>query len=177
MTMSLLTGQPARLALDDEPGLLERLLEVLSAADLRGRGGAAFPTATKIASARGRRPRLIVNVCDSEPLAAKDGLLLRVAPGLVADGTALIARAVGAREVVLAVHAGSRSEQYGRNLLAQNGQLWSSARLLAVPDRYVSGEATALASALQTFDAHLSAHAAGFCDAGQPAELAMAGAR
>jgi NADH:ubiquinone oxidoreductase subunit F (NADH-binding) len=47
---------------------------------------------------------------------------------------------------VLAVHAGSPSESCGRSLLAENGRLWPAARLLAVPNRYVSSEATAIAA-------------------------------
>jgi NADH:ubiquinone oxidoreductase subunit F (NADH-binding) len=84
----------------------DRLLDAAAAGGVRGRGGAGFPLARKIATvaeARGtrpsRRPVVVVNAAEGEPASAKDEALLRVAPHLVLDGAELAARALGAREV------------------------------------------------------------------------------
>ncbi|MGI8457643.1 MAG: NADH-ubiquinone oxidoreductase-F iron-sulfur binding region domain-containing protein [Propionibacteriaceae bacterium] len=117
------------------------VLGLLHAANLRGHGGAGFPTATKIESAQGRRPRLIVNACDGEPLVHKDITVLRHAAGLLADGAALVASMVQAFEVVIAVHTTAVLD--AERIAAQLGP---SARVLTVPDRYVASEGSALAS-------------------------------
>ncbi len=144
--MGLLFDRPPRRSTAALP--LDELLRLLQRADLRGRGGAAFPTATKISSARGRRPVIIVNACDGEPLVAKDEVLLRLSPGLVADGAALVAHALGARRVVFAAHTGSSAERMAYALLDREASRLPNPGVLSVPRRYVSSESTALASLL-----------------------------
>ena len=54
------------------------LIEVLERSGLRGRGGAAFPTATKmkaVIASRGRAT-VVANACEGEPASFKDRLLL-----------------------------------------------------------------------------------------------------
>lgn len=86
-------GAPARIGLDSLQAMIE-------AADVRGRGGAGFPFATKLAAAaRGRRPVVVVNASEGEPVSAKDAALAMVAPHLVLDGAATAARALRARDV------------------------------------------------------------------------------
>ena len=72
-------------------------------AGLRGRGGAGFPAAIKLAAvAEGARPIVVVNGTEGEPMSAKDRSLLTRAPHLVFDGAVAAARAVGARDVLVA---------------------------------------------------------------------------
>lgn len=78
------------------------LLDLAGAAGLRGRGGAAFPWATKleaVAGRRGRRPVVVVNVSEGEPASAKDSALAQTRPHLVLDGAVATAGALGTREV------------------------------------------------------------------------------
>ena len=74
------------------------VLQLADAAGLRGRGGAGFPTARKLAATASRRGDAIVvaNGAEGEPASRKDRSLLRVAPHLVLDGALLAARVVGA---------------------------------------------------------------------------------
>jgi len=81
-----------------------QLIARVEAAGLRGRGGARFPTAVKLAAvARRRRPIVVVNATEGEPASVKDKALLHRAPHLVLDGAAAAGAAVGAREVIVAV--------------------------------------------------------------------------
>lgn len=87
------------------PGIdLGRLIGLLDAAGLTGRGGAGFPLGTKLRALRGSRPTVVVNGSESEPASLKDRTLLRRTPHLVLDGALAIAAATGARQVVVTVH-------------------------------------------------------------------------
>ena len=79
------------------------LLEEVAAARLTGRGGAGFPTATKMRAVAGRRGAAVVvaNGMESEPASEKDQALLARAPHLVLDGISVAAEAVGAAEAHL----------------------------------------------------------------------------
>lgn len=67
---------------------------------MRGRGGAAFPFATKLsAAAGGRRPVVVVNLSEGESASAKDAGLALTRPHLVLDGAVATARALRTREL------------------------------------------------------------------------------
>jgi len=126
------------------------LLELVEASGLRGRGGAGFPTARKlrtVAEAR-RRPVVLANGAEGEPLSGKDQVLLACVPHLVLDGAAVAAAAVGAREAVIAVGAGGdRAFTATRAAIAERAKRRLdevSFRLVGVPNRFVAGEETAL---------------------------------
>ena len=128
----------------------EILIEAVAAAGLRGRGGGAFPTAVKlraVAAGRGRRA-LVVNGAESEPLSAKDRVLLERAPHLVLDGALLAAEAVGARDIVIAVKrsAWTAHEAVSRALAERRDT--GRVRLETIPDAYIAGEETALLHSL-----------------------------
>ena len=83
------------------PGL-PALIELARGVDLRGRGGAGFPFADKLAAfTEGHRAEVVVNFAEGEPTSAKDGALAIALPHLVLDGAATCAHAVGARTVHL----------------------------------------------------------------------------
>jgi len=75
----------------------------VAAAGLTGRGGAGFPTGTKMRTVASKRgPAVVVaNGMESEPASEKDQALLARAPHLVLDGIALAAESVGATEAHL----------------------------------------------------------------------------
>jgi NADH:ubiquinone oxidoreductase subunit F (NADH-binding) len=127
------------------------LIALAEASGLGGRGGAAFPTGTKlraVASQR-RRPVVVVNGVEAEPASGKDRALLRAVPHLALDGAVLAAGAVGASEVIVGI--GGRRTKERDALLAAIGTRTRnrvdggiSLRVVAVPDGFVSGEETAL---------------------------------
>jgi NADH:ubiquinone oxidoreductase subunit F (NADH-binding) len=90
-----------------------QITDLVEQSGLRGRGGAAFPTARKLRAVKtARRGAIVVaNGCESEPLSAKDALLLRELPHLVLDGAALAARAVGASKAIVAIKHSARTER------------------------------------------------------------------
>ena len=127
-----------------------RLISIIEASGLRGRGGGAFPTARKlraVASGRGRAV-VVANGAEGEPASRKDELLLCARPHLVLDGAALAAEAVGADEIVVAVDRSSRNARraVGHTIEARRraGLDPFTLRLVDVPSRYVAGEETAL---------------------------------
>ena len=89
-----------------------RLVDAVHRAGLRGRGGAGFPTGTKLEAVRRsasggtrtrRLPIVVANGTEGEPASIKDTILLTLAPHLVLDGIVAAARAVGAQEAVICV--------------------------------------------------------------------------
>jgi len=127
------------------------LLADVEAAGLRGRGGAAFPTAVKLATAgRGTRPVVVVNGAEGEPMSAKDRVLLTRIPHLVLDGALVSAQAIGAREIIVAAPRGMLlglgSAVRERRGTDPGRVRW---RLEGSPDTFVGGEETALLAHLE----------------------------
>ena len=124
------------------------LIAELERAGLRGRGGAAFPTATKMAAVAetGSASAVVVNGAEGEPASEKDALLMAGAPHLVLDGAELAARAVGARDVIVCIRSSADSAlQRTRRAIEERGRTKGvSFKLVATPDAYLAGEESAL---------------------------------
>jgi NADH:ubiquinone oxidoreductase subunit F (NADH-binding) len=132
------------------------LLGTVERSGLRGRGGAGFPTARKMRAVAEHRgvPVVVANGAEGEPASQKDKLLLTGLPHLVLDGAALAAEAVGAAEVIVAVERQSRQAlaAVAHAIAARHAAQLDpvSFRLLAVPGRYVAGEASAVVNYVNT---------------------------
>jgi NADH:ubiquinone oxidoreductase subunit F (NADH-binding) len=140
-------------------GPTEALIEEIERSGLLGRGGAAFPAATKmraVSGARGR-PLVVVNGAEGEPASFKDRTLMRMLPHLVLDGASLAAAAVGADEVIVCICDSAQmslqsmamaiEERDGSS--ASNGSTSTPRlRLAVVPGHYVAGEESALVNHL-----------------------------
>ncbi len=128
------------------------LVESIERAGLRGHGGAAFPTATKLRAVTTARRRAIVvaNGAEGEPASFKDRLLLEALPHLVLDGGSLAAAAVGASEVILCVPqtADAARHSVAQALRERERERYDSVmvRIVLVPDRYLAGQESALVS-------------------------------
>jgi NADH:ubiquinone oxidoreductase subunit F (NADH-binding) len=130
------------------------LIDAIDAAGLCGRGGAGFPTARKMRAASGRRrPIVVANGCEGEPLSRKDHTLLSLAPHLVLDGVMLAAHAIHATEAILCVHEGSSTEDSVKAALSERRGDPVPVRVAAIPPRYVASEESALINFLNTGDA------------------------
>jgi NADH:ubiquinone oxidoreductase subunit F (NADH-binding) len=127
----------------------ERLIDMVEAAGLTGRGGAGFPTGRKMRAVSGRGEAVVVaNGAEGEPASAKDRLLLTYLPHLVLDGITLAADAVGATEAHLCVH---RQEHAMIDGLAaavaerrQAGLDPVPIQITGIPGRYVSSEQSSI---------------------------------
>ena len=120
------------------------LIDAVERAGLRGCGGGGFPTAQKLAAVRGggRRTVVVVNAAEGEPVAGKDKALLAYVPHLVLDGAVAAARAVHARDVVVAAHPTVVATV--QRAIAERDDRKLDLRAVAVPERFVAGEETAL---------------------------------
>jgi NADH:ubiquinone oxidoreductase subunit F (NADH-binding) len=135
---------------DDRYGELPALpsAELIARVDrsgLRGRGGADFPTATKLRAVAERGGgSVIVNGSETEPASRKDRLLLSRLPHLVLDGAVLAADAVGAERVI--VRVGDRRMRVVGALETALADRFDGVRCEVVtgPEGYVTGEETAL---------------------------------
>jgi NADH:ubiquinone oxidoreductase subunit F (NADH-binding) len=138
-----------------------RLLPMVDASGLLGRGGAGFPVGRKLrAVAQAKRtPLVVVNAMEGEPATAKDRSLLLLVPHLVLDGAVLAAEAVGARQVVVCVaaevdrvpgtdplglEAATASLRAALDERAAAGVDRVRVKIARPPHRYVAGESTAV---------------------------------
>ena len=145
----LLAGEGAleRLPLFDG----QQIIGMARDAGLTGRGGAGFPVWRKLSAvaAAGRPAVVIANGAEGEPASSKDKTLLTHQPNLVLDGLQLVARATNAEAAHL--YAPLPLLTRLRDLLATRrgaGLDPLPVTLHAAPDAFVSGEETAVASAV-----------------------------
>ena len=143
------------LPLDAYPGEAgrQRLVDAVDRSGLRGRGGAGFPTGRKLraVAAGRRRPTVVVNACEGEPVSGKDHALLTLVPHLVLDGAVLAAHAVGATEIIVCLHEGDALRPLVVAALAERADPVPF-RIQPVPRRYVASEESALVNLINTGD-------------------------
>ncbi|HEX6394930.1 MAG TPA: NADH-ubiquinone oxidoreductase-F iron-sulfur binding region domain-containing protein [Acidimicrobiales bacterium] len=127
-------------------------------AGLRGRGGAWFSTARKLATvSAGRRPVVVANGTEGEPVSRKDKTLMASAPHLVLDGVSVAADTLGAAEAIVCVdRCDTQSIKVLTRALSERGSIKAddvSIRLETAPTKYVTGEESALVHWLNGGDA------------------------
>jgi NADH:ubiquinone oxidoreductase subunit F (NADH-binding) len=125
----------------------EQLISEVGRAGLTGRGGARFPTVTKLRSVAAGRdtPVVIANGTEGEPASAKDKVLLAREPHLVLDGAVLAAYVVGARQAIVVVHDAVREivdHAASERRRARFDRI--RVKVMTGADRFVGGEASAL---------------------------------
>lgn len=130
-----------------QPALpMTALVAAAQAADLRGAGGAGFPTHRKLQSvAEDRVSLIVINASEGEETSAKDGQLLAHVPHLVLDGAAAVAHATGCRKIV--VHLGTDRSDISHataRAIQQRDDQGISWSIHHGADRFVHGEASAV---------------------------------
>ncbi|PWI42999.1 NADH-ubiquinone oxidoreductase-F iron-sulfur binding region domain-containing protein [Streptomyces sp. ICBB 8177] len=120
------------------------LLERITRSGLRGRGGAGFPAALKLATVRDARGEAVVvaNGEEGEPGSVKDRWLLRARPHLVLDGLARAAAITGARAGYVYVSDPDAADRVRAALKERGAQ--SQVRVVLTEPAYVAGEETAV---------------------------------
>ena len=130
------------------------LIEQIERAGLRGRGGAGFPTATKLRAVAGCRKGaiVVVNTAEGEPASLKDRTLMQALPHLVLDGAQLAAQAVGADELIVCVcETAPASVESAAQAVTERERLPTDSahmRVTVVPGDYVAGQEAALVNHL-----------------------------
>jgi NADH:ubiquinone oxidoreductase subunit F (NADH-binding) len=157
VTVPAVNGVPARedraayeAAGGYRPGLAGAdLIDAVAASGLRGRGGAAFPVARKLATvaAQAGEKVVLVNGEEGEPASVKDRWLLRARPHLVIDGALRAARAVGAGIVYLYVSDAAAAVSLNA-AAAELDAPPAELRVFQVEPGYVAGEETAAVNAV-----------------------------
>jgi NADH:ubiquinone oxidoreductase subunit F (NADH-binding) len=141
------------------PGGAPSLIGEVERAGLRGRGGAGFPTATKLraVAAAGGRAVVVVNGTEGEPASRKDKALLIGSPHLVLDGASIAGETVGAHQAIICIdEAATTAINSVTAALAERHRVDAdrvSFRVEAAPTGYVTGEESALVRWLNGGDA------------------------
>jgi NADH:ubiquinone oxidoreductase subunit F (NADH-binding) len=124
-----------------------RLARALDDVRLLGRGGAAFPVATKLRGvSRGRRTHVLVNGAEGEPASHKDRVLMRLAPHLVLDGALAVAAALETPWVTVAVEDDEALASIGAALRERADT--RTVRLVRHDHGFVGGEVRAVVRAV-----------------------------
>jgi NADH-quinone oxidoreductase subunit F len=137
----------------------EEIIQQITDAGLRGRGGAGFPTGKKWSFTREapEQPRyLVLNGGEDEPGSKKDRVLMENLPHLVIEGVILAAYAIGAVKAYLYINANYQAATksitdalaeakaagyWGDDHLSSGFNL--DVEIIAAPHNYVAGEDTA----------------------------------
>ena len=138
----------------------EAVIEEITTAGLRGRGGAGFPTGVKWASTRaaeGRRRYAVCNAAEGEPATFKDRALMRYNPYQCVEGLAIAALCMEASDAYLATKASFEVELSALELAAQEmdeAGLLDGVTIVIVagPDEYLFGEEKALLEVIEGHD-------------------------
>ena len=122
----------------------EEILAVIRNAGIAGMGGTAFPTYAKIAAAKGKATRLIINCCEGEPfVTVTRRMILGNMPEII-GGVKILMMALGIREAYMAVEKDRKAEI--RRLKEHIDA--SLIHLLKVSSKYPSGSEKHLVYAL-----------------------------
>jgi NADH:ubiquinone oxidoreductase subunit F (NADH-binding) len=146
-------GEGYRTAMELAP---DDVIEIVSAAGLRGRGGAGFPTGTKwrsIADAAHGTTYVVCNAAEGEPATFKDRALLARNPFGVLEGVLIALHAVGAERAFIGVK--ERFDEVQRvvaardDLVAAGWERASDIRVVPGPDEYLFGEEKAMLEVIE----------------------------
>jgi NADH-quinone oxidoreductase subunit F len=133
-------------------------IDEVTAAGVRGRGGAGFPTGVKWKTVAAnasdlQRSTVVVNAAEGEPGSFKDRALIERNPYRVIEGALIGAYAVGADEVIVGMKRTATRQIARMRAAIDEMQTWDLAagvhlELVEGPPEYLLGEETALLEAI-----------------------------
>jgi len=129
--------------------MISDLIEKLKKADLKGRGGAAYPTWMKwnlVKEAQGENKYVVCNGSEGEPGVFKDKFILENYPEEVIDGIKLAMKAVGAKEAFIFLN-----KEYFKDFGAKLKKIIKNDKISLFQKKggYLSGEETTLLNELE----------------------------
>lgn len=137
----------------DVRGLLKlknmKIIDELKKANLKGRGGAGFPTWQKwqmVKDARGETKYVVCNVSEGEPAVTKDKYILDNWPETVIDGIQLAMEATGAQKGYLYLRKDYYDELKDKMAVLIAGR---PIEMVREPGGYLGGEETALLESVE----------------------------
>src|SRR5581483_136704 len=113
-------------------------------------GGAGFPFARKVRAVMATAEEndcptiVVVNATEGEPGSIKDKMLMIRSPYLILSGAALVAEAIGAEEIIVGVAGDELANRSVEAAIAAEPGLRKLARVVQMPERFISGESGAL---------------------------------
>ena len=135
----------------------ERLIGLIEASGLRGRGGAGFPLARKLATARaaagGGSAYVVANAYDADPGSPLSRTILLKRPELVIEGLAIAAAAVGATSGYLYLRPEAEGAKRGAEQAleaARPGLGDLQVEIALGPGGFMGGEESALLAVLES---------------------------
>ncbi len=137
----------------------EAVITAIEESGLRGRGGAGFPTGTKLRTVSENRSQdasttLVVNAAEGEPGTFKDRTLVRRNPYKVLEGALIAAEAIGAHEIIIGLKETFTTEidRVTTAIAELQAADWLddvSVSLTLGPSSYLYGEETALLEVIE----------------------------
>ena len=135
----------------------QAIMDAITTANLRGRGGAGFPTGRKaslLAKDTGKPTYLVINADESEPGAFKDRDVMRFTPHRLIEGCLITAHGIGSESVFIYIR-GEYAHEFDvmRSALeeARRAQLLGGVTIVLHrgAGAYICGEETALLESLE----------------------------
>ena len=135
----------------------QAIVDAITAANLRGRGGAGFPTGRKaslLAKDTGKPTYLVINADESEPGAFKDRDVMRFTPHRLIEGCLITAHGIGSQSVFIYIR-GEYAHEFDvmRSALEEARRADLLGGVTIVLHRgagaYICGEETALLESLE----------------------------
>lgn len=115
---------------------VDELIAVIRNAGIAGMGGTAFPTYAKIAAARGKVDRVIINCCEGEPFVTITGRMILERVSDIIGGIKIMMVALGVKEAFVAIEKHRKQEIATLTKAIGEGGLIS---LKKVSSKYPSG--------------------------------------
>lgn len=86
-----------------EESTFDEIVEIIKSAGIAGLGGATFPTHFKVASAKGKGEKLIINCCECEPYITANHRLMLEKPEDIINGVKVVMKALDLKACHIAI--------------------------------------------------------------------------